>query len=53
MQLKLEMMQMVLRQLPVLIMVLTVMLQLANASQRCNRLVFEQRVQPKDRESSA
>jgi len=50
-QLKLETMQMVLRQMPVLIMVLTVMLQLVNASQRRNRLVLEQRVQSKDRAS--
>ena len=51
MQLNLETMQMILRQMPLLIVVLTVILQLANASQRRKRLVLEQRVQSKDRAS--
>ena len=39
---KLDMMQMVLRQMPVLIMVLAVIVQLVAVSQQRNRLVLEQ-----------
>ena len=42
MQLNLDMMQTVLRQMPVLILVLTVIIQLTAAKQRRSRLVLEQ-----------
>ena len=46
MQLNLNMMQILLRQMPLLIIALTVILQLAAVSQRRNRLVLKNAVSP-------